>query len=57
MELNETHSSSVFDRRTEGGIVVFNKNFRTITFSDNGFNVRFTVFGPDVSSQPRKLIK
>ncbi|KAK4110941.1 hypothetical protein N656DRAFT_781252 [Canariomyces notabilis] len=57
MELNETHSSSVFDRRTEGGIVVFNKNFRTITFSDNGFNVRFTVFGPDVSSQPRKLNK
>lgn len=38
MELNERGICANFDRRVEEGIVIFN-GYRTITHSDNGFQV------------------
>ena len=39
MELDEARICAEFDRRSEDGTVVFNKNYRTLTSWDNGFQV------------------
>jgi hypothetical protein len=39
MDLNEAQICADFDRRSEEGTVIFNKDYRTTTFSDNGFQV------------------
>lgn len=40
MELDEDKIRAEFDRRTEDGTVVFNRNYQTTTLVDNGFRVR-----------------
>ncbi|KAK4034967.1 hypothetical protein C8A01DRAFT_18285 [Parachaetomium inaequale] len=43
MDLNEAQICADFDRLSEDGAVVFNKNYRTITSSDNGFQFEFRI--------------
>ncbi|KAK0644438.1 hypothetical protein B0T16DRAFT_356337 [Cercophora newfieldiana] len=41
MDLDEDQICAEFDRRVYEGIVVFNKEYRTIPYSDNGFQIEF----------------
>lgn len=41
-ELDEDQICADFDRRVDEGVVVFNPNFRTVSFADGGFKVIHT---------------
>ncbi|KAK4443252.1 hypothetical protein QBC34DRAFT_443563 [Podospora aff. communis PSN243] len=39
--LDEAKICADFDRRVDEGVIIFNKAYRTVPYSDNGFNIEF----------------
>lgn len=42
--LDEVSITTNFDRRVEDGTIIYDQNFQTVKYSDDGFSVRTSTF-------------